>query len=467
MHVYSLHWMQRICLTLLAFVFAATASADDWPQWLGPQRDGVWREKGLLKEFSDKGPKYLWRAPVGMGYAGPAVADGKVYITDRQLAAGEKNPDNPFGKSKTPGTERVLCLDEKTGKQLWKYEYDCPYQVSYAAGPRTTPAVDGDRVYTLGTMGDLVCLDTKNGELIWSKKLTKEYDCDVPTWGFSSHPLVDGDRVYCLVGGEGSLVVCFDKMTGKEIWKNLSAPEPGYAPLVIFDIAGKRQLIAWHPVGIHSLEPETGKINWYHRFPKKGSLKAGMSIPTPRYKDNRLFVSCFYNGSCMLKLDDKGGNPTVLWEDTRVIELPDQTTGLHCVMATPFLLHDHIYGVCSYGELRCLEQDTGNRLWMTREPTTGGKPTRWGNAFMVQHEEKFYLFNEGGELVIAQIAPKGYQEWSRAKILEPTNKDVNSKSFGPNQRPVLWSHPAFANRCMFVRNDKEIVRVSLAAEDGK
>src|SRR5207244_10041738 len=142
--------------------------------------------------------------------AGPAVAQGRVFITDRILPEGAKNPDNPFGRSRVEGKERVLCLDEMTGKVLWKYDYDTTYQISYASGPRTIPAVAGDHVYTLGAMGHLYCFNIKTGAIVWSKDLAKEYNSQPPMWGCCGHPLVDGNRLICLVGGKGSVAVAFD-----------------------------------------------------------------------------------------------------------------------------------------------------------------------------------------------------------------------------------------------------------------
>ena len=137
--------------------------ADDWPQWLGPQRDGVWRETGIVDRFPESGPKFRWRTPIGAGYSGPAVADGRVYITDRVLPDGTSNPSNAFSRSAVAGKDRVLCIEESSGKILWNHEYGSKYRVSYAAGPRTTPIVDGERIYTLGTMGELLCLAICNG----------------------------------------------------------------------------------------------------------------------------------------------------------------------------------------------------------------------------------------------------------------------------------------------------------------
>ena len=170
--------MHLVYTLLLPLSFTLPLSAADWPQWMGPNRDGVWPETGILEKFPEGGPKVLWRtARSPAGYSGPAVADGKVYVTDRVLAKGAMNPADPFdSKTEVKSTERVLCLDAKTGKEIWKHEYDCPYQISYPAGPRCTPTVHGGKVYALGAMGDLFCLDAKTGKPIWSKNFPKDYD---------------------------------------------------------------------------------------------------------------------------------------------------------------------------------------------------------------------------------------------------------------------------------------------------
>src|SRR5262245_6907032 len=239
------------CFAPLAGVlaFASFAHADDWPQWLGPQRDGVWREAGILSKFPTGGPKVVWRTPVGGGYSGPAVVDGRVYLTDRQLAGGSTDPDNLFTRSNSAGVERVLCLDAATGKQLWVHSYDCKYAIAYPCGPRATPLIAGGKVYALGAMGDLVCLDAGTGKAIWSKSFQKDDDAPVPVWGFAAHPLLDGDKLICLVGGPGSVAVAFDKETGKEKWKALSLKnsELGYCPPTLIEAGGAKQLIIWHP----------------------------------------------------------------------------------------------------------------------------------------------------------------------------------------------------------------------------
>jgi outer membrane protein assembly factor BamB len=438
-------------LTVAALV-AGAAHADDWPQWLGPRRDGVWREKGILKSFPEDGPKVLWRTPIGGGYAGPAVAGDHVYVTDRVLGDGQTNPKNPFSAARTRGKERVLCLDRKMGRVVWTHEYDCTYGISYGFGPRTTPVVHEGKVYTLGAMGNLFCLDAGNGKVIWSKDFMKDYGAPKQTWGFSAHPLIDGDKLICLVGGEGSVAVAFDKDTGKEKWRALSVEgsTQGYCPPMIYEAGGTRQLIIWHPEAVNGLDPETGKVYWSVPF----RAKANLSIPTPRLADDRLFITSFYNGSLMIQLDRDKPAAKELWRSRSRGETPRFTTKLHAIMCTPFIKDGHIYGVGSYGELRCLKLETGERVWSTLKATCpGGEPVRWANAFLIPHEDRVFLWNEKGDLIIARLSPKGYEEIDRAHLLEPTAYT--------NDRKVLWSYPAFANKCMYARNDKEIICVSL------
>jgi outer membrane protein assembly factor BamB len=449
---------------LLAFLtlplLSAAARADDWPQWLGPQRDGVWREKGLVEKFPQGGPKQRWRAEVGGGYAGPAVADGKVYVLDRVLAKGAKNPNDPFAKTAVEGEERVQCLSDKDGKVIWSQSYPCKYQISYPSGPRCTPLVKDGKVYTLGAMGDLKCFDAEKGTVLWSKDFKKDYGASTPLWGFSAHPLLDGDRLICLVGGEGSVVVAFDKNSGKELWKALTIEnaEIGYSPPTIFQVGKTRQLIIWEPKAIHGLNPETGEVYWT----EKVFSKANMSIATPRLDGDKLLITSFYNGSMLLQLDQEKPAAKVVWKGMGRGETPTQTDGLHNVMSTPWIKDGYIYGVCSYGELRCLKLDSGERVWEELRATGNEKKPveRWANAFIIPQGDRYFIFNEKGDLIIAHLTPKGYEEIDRAHVIEPTLPI----SWAGTKRLVVWSCPAFANKSVYVRSDKEIVCVSLAAE---
>jgi outer membrane protein assembly factor BamB len=443
-------------LLLSIVLFPSLAHADDWPQWMGPERDGVWREDGILDTFPAAGPKVLWRAPLGLGYSGPAVANGHVFVTDRKLAEGAKVAASGFQKGEIRGNERVLCLNAADGKEIWKYEYDCPYNVQYSNGPRTTPLVSGGKVYTLGTEGNLLCLDAEKGSLIWSHEYKKELNVTSPTWGFAASPVLDGNKLICLARGNGSTAIAYDKDTGKELWRALSAQEPGYCPPVIYDLNGKRQLIIWHPEAVNGLNPETGAVYWTQKF----TSKAGLSVPMPRKLkladgSDGLFITSFYNGPMMLKFEAGKDQPAVLWRGESISE--KKTDGLHSIMPTPFIEGGFIYGVCSYGQFRCLNAETGKRIWESFIPTGGPYPNpegvRWANAFIIKNGDRFFIPNEKGDLIIAKLSEKGYEEVSRAHILEPDNKSAG--------RPVNWSHPAFAQRSMFARNDSEIVCVSL------
>ncbi len=441
---------RRYAVFLLLLAAAPFAlHADDWPQWLGPKRDGVWRESGIVESLPTNGLKFRWRTAIGGGYSGPAVSGQRVYVMDRQLATGTKPPTNAFARGEVPGQERVLCLDAANGKIVWQHAYDCPYTVSYGAGPRVTPAIADGKVYTVGAEGHLVCLNRDSGQVVWAKHFAKEFGVKTPVWGFAGHPLIDGRKVICLAGGNGSVAVAYDKDTGKELWRALSAKEPGYAPPMIYEFGGRRQLILWHPEAVNALDPETGRVLW--SFPLNPSVRFGMSIPSPVKIDDQLFITSFYNGSLLLKVS--ATNATEIWRSQKVSER--DTDGLHSVMATPLIENGHIYSPCSYGQFRCLKLATGERLWETFAPTSG-KSARWGHAFVIKHGARTILFSEQGDLIFAQLTPEKYTELSRARLLEPDNRDPG--------RPVVWSHPAFAHRSIYARNDHEIVCVSLAAD---
>jgi outer membrane protein assembly factor BamB len=434
----------------VTFALGAGARGDDWPQWLGPRRDGVWRETGILDKFPEGGPRVRWRVKVGPGYTGPAVAAGRVYVMDRMLPEGTKNPTEPFpmrpGKG-IPGSERVLCLDAADGHLLWKHEYDCLYTVSYPSGPRTTPTVRDGKVYTLGTEGHLFCLDAATGKVAWSHELQKEYGVKAPLWGFAAHPLLDGGKLFCTVGGKGSTVVAFDKDTGKERWRALSAREPGYCPPMIYEAGGKRQLIVWTAESVNGLDPETGTVYWS----ELAASYMGMSIATPRKEGDRLFLTAYPSLALMLRLAADRPAAEVAWRGGK-------KTGLYSIFGTPFFEGGYVYGFSNPGRLTCVKAETGERLWETLKPT-GGEAAPSADGFLVKNGGRFFVVNEKGDLIIARLSPKGYEEVSRAHLLEPTTSAFNS-------RKVVWSHPAFANRCAYLRNDRELLCVSLAARQG-
>jgi outer membrane protein assembly factor BamB len=440
-----------LALTAL-FNVAGQARADDWPQWLGPQRDGVWRETGIVDKFPEGGPPVRWRSPVASGYAGPAVGEGKVVVTDRVLAKGTKNPKERFpsrAPKGIPGTERVHCLNEADGKVLWSYEYDCPYTCSYPLGPRTTPVINNGKAYTLGTEGNLFCFDADSGKVLWSHDFKKDYGAKTPYWGFAAHPLVDGQKLICVVGGKDSIAVAFDKETGKEIWKSLDASQQGYCPPMIYEIAGKRQLIIWDADAVNGLDPETGKPYWSHPL----KTYQGMSIATPRASGNELYLTAFPNVCLMLRLAVGQPAPTDAWKQT------NPKKGIYSVFSSPQVDAGYIYGSTSGGFIRCLNAGSGELLWSSLQ-AHGPRPSSSAECFLIKNGDRFFIVNEHGDLIIAHLTPKGYEEVSRAHLLNPTSEGSSS---GFN-RDVLWSHPAFANKCIFMRNDKEIICASLEAK---
>jgi outer membrane protein assembly factor BamB len=430
------------------------ACAADWPEWLGTNREGTWQETGLVEKFPVGGPPVVWRTPVGEGYSGPAVAGDYVYLMDRQRPLGEDGKPIPSDPKKgQPGKERVLCLHAKDGELAWKHEYDCPYiKLSYSQGPRATPLVRDGRVYTLGAMGDLLCLDAVKGKVNWSKNLPKEYKTTHPIWGYAASPLLDGDLLYSLVGGEGSAVVAFNKDTGKEVWRALTTEDICYSPPMIYEAGGKRQIIVWTSEAIYGLDADTGKVYWKHPYPAKGEPnRPAVNIATVRRLGDLLFFSNAYHGPMMLELAGDRPDATVLWQKQNKNE--ENPEFLSCLMPTPVVKDGHVYGVSFMGELFCVEAATGKHLWKTYE-ATGGKKTDCGTAFIIPQGDRYILFNDHGDLILANLSPKGYKELDRAHIIEPV--------LAARGREVVWSHPAFAHRCVFVRNDKEIVCVSLA-----
>ena len=417
--------------------------AEDWPEWRGKGRGGIWTETGIVDTLPADGLKLKWRTPIGGGYSGPAVSNGLVFVTDF----------NETGSRR--GTERVLCLNEGTGEILWTHEWPVDYAgIDYAYGPRATPTADGDRIYVLGTKGLLLCLKAKTGRVIWKKDYVKDYGTEVPVWGMVGAPLVDGNRLICLVGGEpDAKVVAFDKMTGKELWRAIcSNSEPGYDHPILIEASGKRQVIIWHPEAVTSLDPETGNIYWEHPF----KVNSSITIATPVFSQNRLLVSAFYNGSRLLKLHPNRPTVELVWKGKSASEI--DSDGLHSLITTPVIQGDYIYGIGSYGQFRCLDARTGERVWETQEVTR--EKARWAAGLIVRHQDRYFINNDRGELIIAKLSPEGYQEISRTQVIKPTTRVGTRRELGL----VNWSHPAYANQHLIIRNDEEIRRYSLAKE---
>jgi outer membrane protein assembly factor BamB len=433
---------------VLVVTCVGTVQADDWPEFRGEGRLGEWRETGLLEEFPADGLKVVWRTPIKNGYAGPSVANGRVFVTDFEPMNGMR------------GTERAMALDEATGEILWVQEWEADYQgIMWEVGPGATPTVDGDRVYMLGRTGVLSALNVETGALLWRKSYGEDFGVDRTQWGFdwgfASSPLVDGERLICFVGGAADArVVAFDKMTGEEIWRALpSVGDLGVAQPIIIEAGGARQLIVWDPEEVASLNPVTGEVYWTQPYVVGGA----MTVAVPVQVGAQLFFSTFYDGPMMLTLNQDRPGASIAWKGSSNSEI--MTDGLHAVLATPIIDGGYIYGICSYGQLRCIDAETGERVWETQEATVERR--RWVSGFMVRNGNRVLINNDRGELVIARLSPEGYEEVSRTHLITPTSPPGNRRELVG----VSWVHPAYANKHIYIRNDEEIICYTMDVED--
>lgn len=421
----------------LTFHAAAPAQSPgiDWPQWRGPQRDGVWRETGLISEFpAEFTPK--WTVSIGSGYCGPTVADGRVYVMDRLV-----EPEQ---------IERVHCFDWQTGEQIWTYEYPCSYErVAYKAGPRCSVLVADGRAYTLGAAGHLFCFAADSGELLWAHDLDEVYDIDMPIWGIAASPILHEDLLIVPACGKDAYLIAFDAESGQEVWTALQ-DRGNYSAPIIIEQAGQRVLVIWTGDRVVAVDPGTGDLVWEIPFMAKNMP---LGVPSPVLAGDKLFFTGFFDGSLMIELDQEKLAATELWRKRGRNEL--STEALHSTIGTPVIIAEHIYGVDSYGELRCLNVADGSRVW---EDETVVPRDRWATIHFVQNGDQVWMFNERGELILSKLSPDGYEELSRGRLIEPTVDQLERRGNG-----VAWSHPAFAYRHVFVRNDRELRCVDLSA----
>ncbi len=422
--------MKLTRISLLVF-FVLPAHAADWPQWRGMNRDGVWSETGIVERIPDAGLAVRWSAKVSNGYSAPSVAAGRVFITDHVLE---------------PELERVLCFDEATGKQLWVHSYTVDYKdMEYGNGPRAAPTVADGRVYTLGTRGHLFCLDTANGSVVWKKELVTDFNAKLPSYGVSAAPLVVGELLIVMAGGKpDACVVALDRKTGETRWTALP-DRVAYSAPIVTRAGGCEQLIVWTADAITSLDAPSGKIHWEVKW-RANFDPAQMVATLVKHDDMLLGLGAWSRGSKMLKLDATKPAASVLWETRK-----DPST-MH---STPVFQDDgHFYAILNDGSLGCMNSTTGDKVWSTQEPTS----KRMGNAHLVRNGDRVFIFNHTGHLILAHLTPKGYEERGRCLLVEPT---AGYRAQGA----LTWAHPAYANQCVFVRNDRELVCVSLAAKD--
>jgi outer membrane protein assembly factor BamB len=363
------------------------------------------------------------------------VSGGRVYVSDRVTDPRQ--------------AERVHCLDWRNGERIWSFTYDCKYEgFGYQAGPRASVLVDEGRAYSLGAMGHLFCFDAAKGTVLWNRDCHREYGIRMPNWGIAASPLVEGDLLIVQVGGENNAcVVALDKKTGQEQWRALP-DDAGYSAPIVTDQAGERVLVVWTADRIAGLDPRSGRLYWEFPFPWE---KWPIGIATPIVSGDRLLVSDAHKGSLLLQLHRDRLLAEKIWHRRRGDVGAE--AALHCLISTPLVLDRHIYGADGRGVLRCLDLDTGEPVWEDRSAVP---ENRWATIHLVRNGDRIWMFNERGELIISRLTPDGFDEISRAKLIEPTREQLRRRN------GVAWSHPAFAYRHVFARNDRELVCADLS-----
>jgi outer membrane protein assembly factor BamB len=397
------------------FLLSTLAAAADWPQWLGPTRDGVSTEKvAPWKEA----PKVLWRQPVGDGHSSPVVAEGKVFV---------------HAKVKDKDQEELLAFDAKTGKPLWQTAYDRgKFESKFGNGPRATPTVSGGKVYTFGVTGILSCFEAEGGKKVWQEDTLKKFKAANLFFGASCSPLLEGDLVLVNVGGKGASIVAFNKDKGDIVWQT-GDDRASYSSPIAFGQGKERQVVFLTQQGLLGLAPADGSVFW--KFPLVDTLSE--SSTTPVRLGDLLVGSSVTVGSVGLKLETKDGKPAAseAWKNP----------ALTCYFSTPVAVgKDHLYMVTGsiFGSaaLRCVEVKTGKELWS--KPKVG----KYHAALMRTGDDKLLMLDDDGNLMLLEPNAKEYKELARAKVAGA---------------PPIWAHPALSDGKLFVRDAKELICVQL------
>ncbi|MHC1763475.1 MAG: PQQ-binding-like beta-propeller repeat protein [Verrucomicrobiia bacterium] len=394
-------------------LMSASSLAEDWPQWRGPERNGISPERGLLQEWPTAGPKLLWRiSEAGRGYSTPSVVGDRLYLL------GNEGLDNEF----------VQALSTLDGHRIWSTrlgKVGNPDQDPPFPAARSTPTVDGDFLYALSSEGDLACLESNSGAVRWRKNLRTDFGGKPGTWAYAESPLIDGNRVICTPGGADATIVALNKRTGEIIWKcGLSdGDEAAYASAIIVEVGNVRQYVQLLQKGLVGVEARTGKFLW--RFPKATS-RYNANIPTPLASGDYVYVASAGTGGGLVKLTTQGEGikaEQVYFES----KLPTAIGGA-------IKLGDYLYGTTG-SSLLCLEFANGNVKWQERS---------LGAASLCYADRRLYLHGENGEVGLVEPSPEGYRE--KGRFAPP------SQPGKLNDMEKAWAYPVVANGRLYVRD---------------
>lgn len=408
-------------MATVVLLLACVARAEDWPKWRGPRGDGTWHAPPLTAKWPEQGLPVRWQKPIGGGYAGIIAADGRIWTMDRQAEPAE--------------VERVLCYNADDGELVWEHRYQVAYgKLDYGNGPRAAPTLDDGRIYTLGAVGHLHCLDARDGRVLWSHDLVKDHRAVIPEWGLAASPVIVGDLVIVHPGlREGGCFVAYDRRDGHEVWRAGSDPA-GYATPIAITPGKETQLVCWSPKNVLGIDPRTGHIAWTVPY----EVTYGVSIATPIFHEGAVFVAGYWEGSKAIRLSDEGQTATLAWEENR---------NLRGLMSQPLYRDGHVYLLDKQHGLTCFKLATGEKLWDDGNQLTPRGRNPQASLVWIGDDDRILALNAEGELVLARLNPEGYHELSRTKIVEAT-----------------WAHPAYCDNTVYARGDTQLVAVELPSE---
>ncbi|MCC9599373.1 PQQ-like beta-propeller repeat protein [Stieleria sp. JC731] len=424
-----------VCLALCLSLSSFAAMAGDWPQWRGTNRDATINDSSLPIELPAGQLPRQWSAAVGPGYSGPTIANGRVYLTDRQ------------GESPN-AVERVLCFDAESGKPLWQHQDPVQYAIGYeASGPRAAVTIDNGQAFAVGAMGRMNCFDAATGSLQWTRDLQEDFKIDMPIWGITAAPLIYDNLVIQMTSGKaGACVVALDRSSGVERWRSLDE-RGGYSAPILVRQGDQDVVVCWTGDSVSGLDPKNGAVFWSIEM-KPRNMPIG--VPTPVIQDDLLFVSSFYDGSLLIRLDQQKPAAATVWRRIGVDER--NTDALHAMISNPIIKGDCIYGADSYGEFRCLDLMTGDRIWENLDVVP---KARWATVHIIRNGNNEIIQNDRGELLMTTLKRSGIDIHSRSQLISPTTQQLKRRD------GVVWSHPAIANGKIYARNDDELICVPL------